>query len=93
MRGLSFLAVLLLGPLAAPASSGEAGSPARTDRAGAFARGAAALEAVMIRPLRAPDLSRLPGRPLPPPRLVPPQAPATVLAGTRPARLRIIPDP
>jgi S1-C subfamily serine protease len=40
------------------------------------------LEAVMIRPLAPPDLSQLPGRPQPPPKVVPPMAPATALVGT-----------
>ena len=40
-----------------------------------------ATKAVMIRPLSTPDLSTLPGRPQPPPKVVPPMAPATALVG------------
>lgn len=41
-----------------------------------------AREAVMVRPPAPPDLSRLPGQPQPPPKVVPPLAPATALVGT-----------
>lgn len=71
-----------------------AGEPRPEPRAGLTAsslrRGAApdraprpgdARSAVMIRPLSPPDMSTLPGRPQPPPKVVPPLAPPTMRVG------------